>query len=502
MARAGPGRAGGLGAGSDRGPAAGGASPGCRGASPRRRPAGRAPPRGAGRGAGAGGRGPAAGAAVGAARAGPVPGRPAGRGAAHPAPGPHACSSDRARRGSRARTSSPSSRPSCARTRRWSRPTALPEPSAACPYLGLVAYDVADAEAFFGRDAEVAACLGRLADASACSPSSDRRAAASRRWSAPAWPPRSRRDGRRVVVVTPGAHPMDALTALPASGPDAGAGRRPVRGGGHPLHDPAERAGFFAALADHAERAPLVVALRADRMGDVSAHPDFARLVERGLHLLTPMSETICGPRSRDRPARPGCCSNPGWSTCWSARSRANRAPCRCCRTRCAQTWERREGRTLTVAGLPGHRRYPRRGRPVGRGHLRTGPGRAAAACSATCCCAWCRPRADGEPVPSRVPRRTIATDTDHEHLIELLVARSPPDQRRRCRRARPRGPGPGMAPPARLARRRRRRPTHLPPPGRHRRRVGRHGPAGHRAVPRRPPDPGARVAGPTPTPT
>ena len=42
---------------------------------------------------------------------------------------------------------------------------ALPEPSAVCPYLGLVPYDVDDADGFFGRDAEVDACLERLADA-------------------------------------------------------------------------------------------------------------------------------------------------------------------------------------------------------------------------------------------------------------------------------------------------------------------------------------------------
>ena len=39
------------------------------------------------------------------------------------------------------------------------------EPSATCPYLGLVPYDVGDADGFFGRDADVAACVRRLADA-------------------------------------------------------------------------------------------------------------------------------------------------------------------------------------------------------------------------------------------------------------------------------------------------------------------------------------------------
>ena len=41
---------------------------------------------------------------------------------------------------------------------------ALPEPSAICPYLGLVPYDVDDSEGFFGRDGEVEACLARLSD--------------------------------------------------------------------------------------------------------------------------------------------------------------------------------------------------------------------------------------------------------------------------------------------------------------------------------------------------
>ena len=42
--------------------------------------------------------------------------------------------------------------------------TALPEPSAECPYRGLLPYDVTDAETFFGREADIEACLRRLAD--------------------------------------------------------------------------------------------------------------------------------------------------------------------------------------------------------------------------------------------------------------------------------------------------------------------------------------------------
>ena len=41
--------------------------------------------------------------------------------------------------------------------------TPAPEPSADCPYRSLRAYDVADAEWYFGREADLAACLRRLA---------------------------------------------------------------------------------------------------------------------------------------------------------------------------------------------------------------------------------------------------------------------------------------------------------------------------------------------------
>ena len=83
-----------------------------------------------------------------------------------------------------------------------------------------------------------------------------------------------RRNGRRVVVITPGAQPMDALTALPGVGPgcrcwSSTSARRPSPS----CDDPAEQAGFFAALVAHAERGPLVMALRADRLGELSAHP-------------------------------------------------------------------------------------------------------------------------------------------------------------------------------------------------------------------------------------
>jgi DNA-binding SARP family transcriptional activator len=95
---------------------------------------------------------------------------------------------------------------------------ALPEPSATCPYLGLVPYGVGDADGFFGRDADVTACLRRLAATGVLAvvgPSGSGKSSLVRAGVAAAL----ERDGRRVVVVAPGAHPCDALTVLPAARP-------------------------------------------------------------------------------------------------------------------------------------------------------------------------------------------------------------------------------------------------------------------------------------------
>ena len=74
---------------------------------------------------------------------------------------------------------------------------------------------------------------------------------------------------------------------------------------------------------------------------------------------------------------------------------------------------------------------------------------------------------------------------------------RPPGHQRRRRPRGHPRGPGPGLAPPTRLARRRHRGATDPPPPLGRRRRLGHPRPPRQRALPRRPARPRAGLAGP-----
>ena len=61
------------------------------------------------------------------------------------------------------------------------------EASAVCPYRGLLPYGAEDADTFFGREDDVAACLTAAARLPACSPWSGRPASASPRWSGPGW---------------------------------------------------------------------------------------------------------------------------------------------------------------------------------------------------------------------------------------------------------------------------------------------------------------------------
>ena len=193
----------------------------------------------------------------------------------------------------------------------------LPEPSAVCPYPGLVAYDIRDAGSFFGRESDIEACLAHLdvdgalaiVGASGSGKSSLARAGVAAALE---------RDGRRVRVMTPGRHPMAVLDGTHQRKGDVLVVDQ-CEEVLAPDVDAAERAAFLAALADISGRGSLILTLRADRLGEVSRYPAFAHLVERGLHLLgshggrcAPSSDRgtrrAGGPAARagsGRPARP-----------------------------------------------------------------------------------------------------------------------------------------------------------------------------------------------------
>ena len=296
-----------------------------------------------------------------------------------------------------------------------------PEPSPVCPYMGLVPYDIGDADAFFGRDPAVSECLRRLADAGVLAvvgPSGSGKSSIVRAGIAAAL----ERDGRKVAVVAPGARPVDALSALPTWGRGLVLVVDQCEEAVTLCTDADERAGFFAALAEHAERAPLVVALRADRLGELTAHPGFARIVERGLFLLQGMGEDDLRAAIEGPARQAGLRLEPGLVDLLVRDVEGEPGALPLLSHALRQTWRRREGGTLTVAGYRAsggirgavaqtaeqlYEGAPPEQRPVLRDLLLR----------------LVAPSPDGEPVRSRVARRVVASDPAREQIVEQLIS-------------------------------------------------------------------------------
>ena len=214
---------------------------------------------------------------------------------------------------------------------------------------------------------------------------------------------------------------MDSLTALPSAGAVPALVVDQCEEVVTLCDDPAQRGMFFAALAADAGRGALVIALRADRLGELSAHPAFARLVEPGLHLLSAMSEPDLRAAIEGPARQAGLLLEPGLVDLLVREVEAEPGALPLLSHALHQTWQRREGPTLTVegyqqtGGIRGsvaqsaeavYDQVPEDQRPLLRDLLLR----------------LVSPTPEGEPVRSRVPRRTVTTDVEHEHLLELLV--------------------------------------------------------------------------------
>ena len=209
--------------------------------------------------------------------------------------------------------------------------TGFPSPQAVCPYLGLVAYDVGDAGAYFGREAEVSACLDRL-DATGVlavvGPSGSGKSSLIRAGVAAALV----RDGHRVQIVTPGSHPEDVLAQAPAGDGAVFVVDQCEEALALP-ETSAEREEFFADLVGVAARGQLVLSLRADRLGELAAHPEFARLVEQGLYLLAGMSEAQLRRAIEGPAAQAGLRLEPGLVDLLVRETEGSPGRCHCSRT-------------------------------------------------------------------------------------------------------------------------------------------------------------------------
>ena len=292
--------------------------------------------------------------------------------------------------------------------------------AAQCPWQGLRAYDVDDTERFFGRDADVAACLAILARGSFLAlvgPSGSGKSSLLRAGVLASL----RRRGHRVVLLTPGPRPMQSLTALDE---DAPSGTVLAVDQGEEVFslcdDLEERQAFLERLAEESRRRPVLVTVRGDRLAQVTEHAGFSRLVEGGLHLVGALDEP--GLRQAvERPAeQAGLVIEHGLVDVLVHEVRDDPGALPLLSHALLETWKRREGNTLTVDG------YRASGGINGAvaqsaehlyGHLEPEQRRQLQ----DLVLRLVSPGTEGEAVRTRVPRRLVAPA--HDELVEALVA-------------------------------------------------------------------------------
>ena len=154
--------------------------------------------------------------------------------------------------------------------------------------------------------------------------------------------------------------------------------------------DPAERERYFAALAAHvAAGGALVLSLRADHLGDLAPYPDIARVLEDGLYLLGPMSEPDLRSAIEGPARRAGLRLEPGLVDLLVREVEGEPAALPLLSHVLRETWERREGPTLTVDGYRATGGIRSRRVPVRRVACTTRWTPPSAAASAPCCCGW-----------------------------------------------------------------------------------------------------------------
>jgi DNA-binding SARP family transcriptional activator/WD40 repeat protein len=287
-----------------------------------------------------------------------------------------------------------------------------------CPFPGLVPYDVDDSDLFFGRIDVVAECLRLLDDqrvAAVVGPSGSGKSSVVRAGVAAALV----RAGRSIRITTPGTRLADTATEIDRSRDDVlivDQLEEAVTG-----DDRRQRDNFFDALVRFAERGQVVIAIRADRVGALAAHPPLARLVERGFHLLGAMTEDELRSAIEGPAARSGLLLEPGLVDLLVREVEGVAGALPLMSHALRRTWEHREDRVLTVSG-----------------YRETGGIRGAVSQTAETLYAslshgeqevvrdllmrMVAPDPDGEPVRSAVPRRSISGGHLQDRVIELLV--------------------------------------------------------------------------------
>jgi DNA-binding SARP family transcriptional activator len=292
--------------------------------------------------------------------------------------------------------------------------------SVICPYRGLLPYGAENADSFFGREDDLASCLRRLRDSGVLAvvgPSGIGKSSLVRAGVVASL----LRGGTPVLVTAPGTHPMDSLHGVKARGRqtlvvDQAEEAVTV------CSDPGERERYFAALAAHVGAGGrLVLSLRADHLGDLAPYPDIARVLEDGLYLLGPMSAPDLRNAIEGPARRAGLRLEPGLVDLLVREVEGEPAALPMLSHVLRETWERREGPTLTVEGYRA------------TGGIRDAVSKSAEALYdgmdvdqrhqlRNLLLRLVTPTEDGDPVRARVPRAKVAANAAHVLLVEQLV--------------------------------------------------------------------------------
>jgi WD40 repeat protein len=226
-----------------------------------------------------------------------------------------------------------------------------------CPFKGLATFDAVDADYFFGRERLVAEMVARLVGSSflgVVGPSGSGKSSAVRAGLVPALAagviPGS--EQRRFLLVRPGEHPLRELERVLAG---SEAERRLLVVDQFEevftaCRDETERGRFVRALTDLDEEALVVLALRGDFYERCAAYPELARLLGANQVLVGPMQEAEFQ-RAIELPARRvGLGVEPGLTDTLVEAVVGEPGALPVLSTALLELWERRDGRTLTLA--------------------------------------------------------------------------------------------------------------------------------------------------------
>ncbi|MGW4930931.1 nSTAND1 domain-containing NTPase [Agromyces sp. NPDC004153] len=301
-------------------------------------------------------------------------------------------------------------------------PTAVPVGGLGCPYRGLQPFGIEDADEFFGRDADVQAALGRLASSPFLAISGASGSGKSSLLLAGVVPALRAR-GEQVVVISTGAAPIARLREALAD-----------RTGtvvvidqfeelfhtGLPESQIEEVGSLIATAVAAGQR--IIVAVRADFLSSCAAAPGIGPLFAAGVHLVGPLTPEGLRSAIEEPAALAGLRLEPGLVELILRDAAGAPGVLPHVSHALVETWARREGSTLTVAG------YEDSGGISGAiaqsaDHLYLSLDPEA---RATCRSTFLRLveiGADGAPMRRRIPIRPMRQDAAHERVLASLAS-------------------------------------------------------------------------------